>query len=411
MAPTSDHATPNNAQLEADEFFMRQALVQAQLAAQVGEVPVGAVVVRQGEVIAAAHNAPISNQDPSAHAEINAMRQAARLLGNYRLEDCTLYVTLEPCTMCSGALLNARFKRVVFGANEPRTGAAGSVHNVFGIASLNPQTQISGGVLAQDCAAVMQDFFKTRRDNPNPLREDALRTPDACFASLHDFDWPAHYVSDLPSLQGWRMHYIDAPAQQPAANEVAASELSGLPAASNTNPSTSRPQSFTFLCLHSHDSWGYLYRDMLPVLVGAGHRVLVPDLIGFGKSDKPKKPAVHTLEFHRDYVLAWLTHLNVQDCVLVLPQANDALGLSLLESLSFIGIITTQTNTSSLNRNDQAALQAPYPDKGHRAAPQAMSEWRNLTQPKPWPIRHLDLNLSPLTHGSTIAQEAVKFFT
>eukprot|EP01036_Dinobryon_divergens_P004771 gene4771-6330_t len=115
----------------SDEHFMQLALAQAALAAQAGEVPVGAVVVQGGLVIATGRNAPIEGHDPTAHAEIAALRAAAKVLGNYRLPDCTLYVTLEPCAMCSGAMLHARLKRVVFGATDPRTGAAGSVINVF----------------------------------------------------------------------------------------------------------------------------------------------------------------------------------------------------------------------------------------------------------------------------------------
>ncbi|MFY8179574.1 MAG: nucleoside deaminase, partial [Limnohabitans sp.] len=112
--------------LTEDIGFMQLALRQAQVAADAGEVPVGAVVVRAGQVIASGHNAPLASLDPTAHAEVNAIRAAAQALGNYRLDDCTLYVTLEPCAMCSGAALHARFKRVVFGASESKTGAAGS---------------------------------------------------------------------------------------------------------------------------------------------------------------------------------------------------------------------------------------------------------------------------------------------
>jgi len=142
-----------------DVGFMQLALRQAQAAADAGEVPVGAVVVRAGQVIASGHNAPLSRHDPTAHAEVNAMRAAALVLGNYRLDDCTLYVTLEPCTMCSGAALHARFKRVVFGATEPKTGAAGSVLNLFAHEQINHQTQVTGGVLANECAQVLQSFL------------------------------------------------------------------------------------------------------------------------------------------------------------------------------------------------------------------------------------------------------------
>jgi tRNA(Arg) A34 adenosine deaminase TadA len=168
---------------------MALALEQAQQAAEAGEVPVGAVVVKDGQVIATGRNAPIASHDPTAHAEVVALREAARILGNYRLEGCTLYVTLEPCAMCSGAMLHARVDRVVFGATDPRTGAAGSVLNLFGHTQLNHQTQITGGVLADECSQLLKDFFRPKRMNLHPLREDALRTPDEAFAVLPDYIW------------------------------------------------------------------------------------------------------------------------------------------------------------------------------------------------------------------------------
>lgn len=146
-----------------DEQAMHLALAQASLAAAAGEVPVGAVMLRDGVVIAVGHNAPIASHDPSAHAEMQALRAAAQVLGNYRLPDCELVVTLEPCAMCAGAMLHARLKRVVFGASDPKTGAAGSVINLFEQSQLNHQTQVQGGVLTQECAAVLQAFFKQRR--------------------------------------------------------------------------------------------------------------------------------------------------------------------------------------------------------------------------------------------------------
>ena len=148
----------------SDEDFMQLALAQAALAAQAGEVPVGAVVVQGGLVIATGRNAPIEGHDPTAHAEIAALRAAAKVLGNYRLPDCTLYVTLEPCAMCSGAMLHARLKRVVFGAPDPKTGAAGSVINLFDQPQLNHQTALQGGVLAGDSAALLKTFFSQRRE-------------------------------------------------------------------------------------------------------------------------------------------------------------------------------------------------------------------------------------------------------
>jgi tRNA(adenine34) deaminase len=147
----------------ADDNAMRMALDQAQNAWLVGEVPVGAVIMRAGQVIATGYNRPITENDPTAHAEIVALRHAAQLLGNYRLPECELVVTLEPCAMCAMALLHARFKRVVFGARDPKTGAAGSVLNLFDQAQLNHHTELVGGVLADQCGRVLQDFFAERR--------------------------------------------------------------------------------------------------------------------------------------------------------------------------------------------------------------------------------------------------------
>jgi tRNA(adenine34) deaminase len=150
-------------QVELDRQFMQQALEQAGLAALAGEVPVGAVIVRNGEVMAKAFNQPITNHDPSAHAEMLALRQAALSEQNYRLPGTTLYVTLEPCTMCAGAMLHARVDRIVYGAADPKTGAAGSVLDVFSLKQLNHQTIIEGGVMGQECGQLLREFFKERR--------------------------------------------------------------------------------------------------------------------------------------------------------------------------------------------------------------------------------------------------------
>ena len=150
-------------QVELDRQFMQQALEQAGLAALAGEVPVGAVIVRNGEVIARAFNQPITNHDPSAHAEMLALRQAALSEQNYRLPGTTLYVTLEPCTMCAGAMLHARVDRIVYGAPDPKTGAAGSILDVFSSKQLNHQTIVEGGLMGQECGQLLRDFFKERR--------------------------------------------------------------------------------------------------------------------------------------------------------------------------------------------------------------------------------------------------------
>lgn len=146
-----------------EEAFMRDALALAREAADAGEVPVGAVVVKEGTVIGRGHNRPISARDPTAHAEVMAMRDAAARLGNYRLADCALYVTLEPCAMCAGAIMHARIARVVFGTSDPKSGACGSVVNLFGNDRLNHHATVTGGLLAGEAGKLLQDFFAARR--------------------------------------------------------------------------------------------------------------------------------------------------------------------------------------------------------------------------------------------------------
>ncbi len=149
-----------------DSDYMQIALELAHQAAANGEVPVGAIVVKEGEIIGRGANAPIGLHDPTAHAEIQAMREAATYLGNYRLVDCTLYVTLEPCAMCSGAIQHARITKLVYGAADPKTGACGSVINLMNEPKLNHHTEIIGGVMADECGAILSRFFKQRRLKP-----------------------------------------------------------------------------------------------------------------------------------------------------------------------------------------------------------------------------------------------------
>jgi tRNA(adenine34) deaminase len=147
----------------SDIEFMRLAIEQAERAGREGEVPVGAVLVRGEEVIAAGANRPIGAHDPTAHAEIEALRAGGRELGSYRLTDTTLYVTLEPCAMCAAAIVHARVRRVVFGAWDPKAGAAGSILNLFAVPALNHRVDVFGGVLMQECGALLQSFFAARR--------------------------------------------------------------------------------------------------------------------------------------------------------------------------------------------------------------------------------------------------------
>jgi len=155
---------------------MQQAISQAHNAWALGEVPVGAVVVKDGQVVATGFNQPIGTHDPTAHAEIMALRAAAEILGNYRLPGCELYVTLEPCVMCAGAMMHARLARVVFGAPDPKTGACGSVVNLFEQEKLNHHTEVTGGVMAEECGALLKEFFAERRRAAQRLMDQAVGT-------------------------------------------------------------------------------------------------------------------------------------------------------------------------------------------------------------------------------------------
>lgn len=286
-----------------DARWMQLALAEARAAKDAGEVPVGAVVVQDGSVIGRGHNSPVDLHDPTAHAEILALRMAASAQGNYRLERCTLYVTLEPCAMCVGALLHARVQRVVYGAADPKAGAAGSVVDLTVDARLNHQTVVQGGVLAEECGALLRDFFKARRVNPAPLRDDAVRTPEEAFAALADYPWAPQYVSDLPALAELRLHYVDA------------------------GP---RAAHATWLCLHDAPCWSYQYRYLISELAEAGDRALAPDLIGFGKSDKPKKESVHRLEWHVQALAEWVARLDLRGVALVASGWSRVLAAALI---------------------------------------------------------------------------------
>ena len=204
--PTPQGARRRGAMSEAgvadqDASGMRLALDQALNAQLAGEVPVGAVIVRRvdgvAQVVATGYNRPITTHDPTAHAEIVALRHAATLLQNYRLPDCELYVTLEPCAMCAMALMHARFKRVVFGAPDPKTGAAGSVLDLFADPRLNHQTLVQGGVLADACGGLLRDFFAERRAVQRAQRADAADNADAVPADDAAEDIPAGETREL----------------------------------------------------------------------------------------------------------------------------------------------------------------------------------------------------------------------
>lgn len=282
--------------------------------------------------------------------------------------------------MCSGAMLQARLKRVVFGASDAKTGAAGSVLNLFAQLQLNHQTQLQGGVLASDSSAMLQAFFRQRRTEnretarlAHPLRDDALRTPEAAFEGLPGYPWPPRYLSDLPALSGLRMHYLDEPGQG--------------------------GEALTYLCLHGNPAWSYLYRKMIPLFVQAGHRVVAPDLVGFGKSDKPKKECFHTFSAHRQILLELVERLDLKNVVLVVQDWGGLLGLTLPMAAPgrYKGLLVMNTllacgdaplpagflaarypefnaarllarGNPQMRPEEYAAYSAPFPDQGHRAA-------------------------------------------
>lgn len=171
----TDRTTPYN----NDEFWMRQALALAEEAALAGEIPVGAVLVKDNQRIAGGFNQPILSHDPTAHAEIITLRGAGEVLENYRLTETTLYVTLEPCMMCAGALIHSRIRRLVYGAAEPKTGAAGSFIDLLTLPRLNHYMEVTGGVLAEECSAMLSEFFRRRRAEKKALKKQNAKNPPA----------------------------------------------------------------------------------------------------------------------------------------------------------------------------------------------------------------------------------------
>ena len=271
-----------------DAQFMALALAQAQAAAAAGEVPIGAVVVKDGVVIASAHNAPIGLCDPTAHAEVLALRRAAQALGNYRLDGCAIYVTAEPCAMCAGAILHARLDRVVYATPEPKTGAAGSQLNLFALPALNAHTRVQAGVAAPQAQQLLRDFFAQQRLRQQQtraprLRDDAVRAPAAAFElAFSTLNWP-----QACGLQG-HWHACAPPCEDKTQSH------SGAPAvpwrmhcAGNAAPANAP----TALLVHGWADHGWVWHHWAKTLGDMGWRVLVPDLLGHGQSDKPKRAA------------------------------------------------------------------------------------------------------------------------
>lgn len=361
--------------MHSHEYFMQLALEQAQVGETLGEVPVGAVLALGDQVIAVGHNQTISQCDPTAHAEIVAIRAAAQALGNYRLSQCRMYVTLEPCAMCMGAILHGRIAQLYFAAFDPKTGACGSVLDLAAEPRINHHCQVHGGVLQAQCADYLVGYFhrlrsRKRQSSNAPLREDALRMDSASLSPLMKKAQPM-LVDDLVALHGLRMQVWCSPA-----SEISPERL--------------------VLCLHGTCSWSYIYRDLLSADLPPNLKVWAVDLPGHGGSDKTKKGEEHLdlifqLEVLKEFLLRAETpdiHIVAQDsgCELAVYLAAsgeiNVSGLTLLNpACADFPVADLQTHPIRSRRQFVAlvnrlsagdakttdALCAPYPDAGHMA--------------------------------------------
>ena len=358
---------------------MQLALEQARIAESQGEVPVGAVIIKDGQVVAVGHNQPIGSHDPTAHAEIVAMRAAAAALGNYRLDGCALYVTLEPCSMCAGAILESRVQQVIYGAREPKTGAAGSVINLFDLAQLNHHTAITSGVLEAESRELLTQFFLSRRRqikaSAQPLREDAVRTPPDCFAPADTLFQEGKYLEIGGDVPKWRLHYVDAGPQEAA---------------------------LSVILVHDVPGWGYRWNALLLVLAEAGIRVLAPDLLGFGRSDKPKKRQAHSEALHFQSLDAMAALLNPKSRTVLVGQG---VGLQLAHHWSARQNELISEVLAVMPSSPGTMDRLPHPNRGFVAGLDFFAEWAQvntsvpLISAKPYA---LDAPQAILTHLKSI---------
>lgn len=342
---------------------MSLALEQALEAESAGEVPVGAVVVKDGAVIGRGRNRTIEWRDPSAHAEVLALKEAANFCGTHRMSGLQLYVTLEPCAMCCGAIFHSRIERVVYGAADPKTGCAGSVLNLFSMKRLNHHAQVCGGVLADRCSSVLKLFFERGRATQRalfvPVREDALRTPDAAFRGLLTENIPSSfYVGG----DGLRMHYRDL-------RPVTASK--------------------SVLCIHELPYWSEQLASLISKFGHLGCRTISPDLIGCGLSDKPKKAAWHTEAAHAHTLSALLSHLNVIPNIVLALGTTVNIALALIQNPLWAGVKLIHVDR---RRDGDSALEvSATPSSTEKAGP-----WKTRHQ------RYLS-GLSPHAHRVVLA--------
>jgi tRNA(adenine34) deaminase len=254
--------------------------------------------------------------------------------------------------MCAGALLHGRVGRVVFAAADPKTGAAGSVLNLFAYPTLNHQTQVEQGVLADACSQEIKHFFQARRTKPSPLRDDALRTPDSAFAGLNDCPAVDFFTPAAGAFAGLRMAYTAI-------------------------GSTDQP--IAWLLLHGAQDWRYVWRHLLPALAGLGHDVVAPDLIGCGQSDKPKKASAHGLQAHTDVLLEWIDTYSATRWVIVYDNSMAPLAEQLIKQDNrFVQAIEVERHKDT---KADAERSTPFPDRGHQVAPAALQAWPAATAP------------------------------
>lgn len=349
------------------------------LAEAAGEVPVGALVVNNGKVIGRGRNRSRELNDPSAHAEVLALREASLAVGSHRLNGAELFVTLEPCAMCSGAIFHSRLARVVFGAPDPKTGTAGSVIDLFSQRQLNHHTAVSGGVLKDQCQQILRSFFvsarKRKRLEEMPLREDALRMSAQALPLCDDLPVKNSY---LYTNEGYRIRYLDLTVVAPM---------------------------HTVLCIHELGFWSFQVWTLMNRMARHGIRVIAPDLLGHGLSDRPKKMGWHSSSAHVSSLHELIKTLDMKPTHIVaignVQSVGEELGLLLgLKTTAVLAIVRDGHQTSSdpaeTNRsrnlrrvcslskrqlNDLASLpddvadayMANFPDKGHAAVLDALT--------------------------------------
>lgn len=361
--------------MQSHEHFMRLALEQAQIGEALGEIPVGAVLTLNGDVVAVGHNQTISKCDPTAHAEIVAIRAAAQALGNYRLAQCVLYVTLEPCAMCMGAVLHSRISKLYFGTSDPKTGACGSVLNIPAESRINHHCEVHAGILQTLCAQHLTAYFRTLRSQKShsarvPMREDALRLD---FRSLRPLVPKAVSmpVDDLQASEGLRVQVWSSPQAAPS-------------------PST------LILCLHGATSWSYIYGAFLAADMPPDVVAWAVDLPGHGGSDKTKKGAeLLDTALQLRVLIELLGRVKSPGIHVIAQDSGGTLAIRLarempkrIVGLTLINPVCADYNNASepppvvrsrqqfadyiatVSDGDQdvsRALCAPYPDAGHMA--------------------------------------------